>query len=476
MNGQAVYWHEGMFLRPHHFLAAQAHWADQAHRGEKWDHHHDWGLRSIALDLEALANSRIVVRSLKARLRDGTLIAIPEDGMVPPLEIKAAFGRDNTVTAFLALPVANAARANASTDGAGAAEWARYVVATQEVPDENTGANPQPVQFRRPNFRLLTSGQDQAGYDVLPIARFVKSPRAEATPQLDETYLPPMLACDAWPPLREGILQALYDRVGKKVEALATQVVSRGITFDSQAQGDPLIFAQLRDLDEAYPVLGALAFAEGVHPLWAYVELCRLVGRLSIFGATRRPPALPRYDHDDLGGCFYAAKRQIDAMLDVLVEPEYKEQPFIGAGMRMQVALEPAWLESAWQMYIGVLSPLDPEATIRLLTKPGQLDMKIGSSDRVDAIFRLGQAGLRFAHTPRPPRALPAMQGLIYFQVNRESEQAEWQNVQRSLSLAIRLNENLIAGNIQGQRSLAIRSEGQTTTLQFTLYVAPEGH
>jgi type VI secretion system protein ImpJ len=108
------------------------------------------------------------------------------------------------------------------------------------------------------------------------------------------------------------------------------------------------------------------------------------------------------------------------------------------------------------------------------LTKPGQLDMKIGSSDRVDDIFRLGQAGLKFAYNPRPPRALPSLPGLSYFQVSRESQAEEWQNVQKSLTLAIRLNENRIAGNIQGQRILTIKTGGQNTTLQFTLYVVPQ--
>jgi type VI secretion system protein ImpJ len=63
--------------------------------------------------------------------------------------------------------------------------------------------------------------------------------------------------------------------------------------------------------------------------------------------------------------------------------------------------------------------------------------------------------------------------GLIYFQVSRESQLEEWQNVQKSLTLAIRMNENRIAGNIQGQRILTIKTGGQTTTLQFTLYVVP---
>jgi type VI secretion system protein ImpJ len=465
-----------MFLRPHHFMTAQRHSFDLADRSERFDLHYNWGLRSVALDRDALANARFVIRELKARLRDGTLVVIPDDGVLPALDLKPAFERGNSLTIYLAVPVLNSGRPNVAAEGE-TAQAARYVLGTQMLEDENTGVNPQPIKVRQLNLKLLHSNQDHTGYEVIPLARITKSMKVEAIPELDLTYIPPLLACDAWSPLWAGLLQPIYDRIGKKIELLANQVVSRGINFDSAGQGDRLIFAQLWELNETYAVLGILAFAQGVHPLKAYLELGRLVGRLSIFGSTRRPPELPRYDHDDLGTCFYRAKQHIDTLLNILVEPEYKERPLVGAGLRMQVALEPVWLESVWEMYIGVHSPLDTEECIRLLTKPGQLDMKIGSSDRVDSIFRMGLAGLRFAYNPRPPRALPALPGLIYFQISRELAQSEWQNVQKSLTLAIRLNENLIAGDIQGQRVLTIKTSGsQTTTLQFTLFVIPVDH
>jgi type VI secretion system protein ImpJ len=322
-------------------------------------------------------------------------------------------------------------------------------------------------------LKLLLSGQDQTGYEVLPIARIEKSPRAEATPQLDETYIPPVLALDAWKPLGFGIVQAVFDRIGKKIELLSSQIVTRGIGLDMSSGADALLVAQLRELNEMYSLLSCLAFAQGVHPLPAYMELCRAVGKLAIFSPTRRPPDLPHYDHDDLGGCYYRVKQHLDALLNLLVEPEYKERPFIGAGLRMQVTLEPSWLESVWQMYIGVQSPLESEELIRLLTRAVQLDMKVGSSDRVDTLYRLGQAGLRFSPSPRPPRALPVVPGQVYFQINREMQESEWHGVQKSLTLALRLNESLIAGNIQGQRVLTIKVGGQTTTMQFMLYVVP---
>jgi type VI secretion system protein ImpJ len=458
-----------MFLRPHHLQAAQRHWAHVGQLGEKWDLHYNWGLRAVDLDLDGIANYRCVVRSLKARLRDGTLVSIPEDGTLPALDLKPVFERENVVTIYLGVPVLQLGRANVSTNGR--ADGARYLLDSQELEDENTGLNPQPIQVRLLNLRLLTSNDDQAGYEILPIARLQKSAQTDAVPELDKSYIPPLLACDAWKPLHHGILQTIYDTLGRKLELLSQQVVSRGITFDSQAQGDPLIFNQLRMVNEAYCVLGIQAFAQGVHPLDSYMELARIVGQLSIVGPQRRPPEIPKYDHDDLGTCFWRAKQYIDYLISLTVEPKYKERPFIGAGLRMQVALEPSWLESIWQMFVGVQSPLATEETIRLITRAGQLDMKIASSSRVDEVYRLGEAGLRFAHSPRPPRALPTVPGLVYFQINRESQQQEWQRVQRELSMAIRLNENLIVGNIQGQRVLTIRSGGQTTTMQFTLFV-----
>jgi type VI secretion system protein ImpJ len=460
-----------MFLRPQHFQTAQRHTLYRSHLDENWDHHYNWGLHSIELDHDALANHRFVVRSLQARLRDGTLVAVPEDGDLPSVELRGAFDKDNTVTLYLAVPVVNIKRANVSANGP--TETGRYVVNTQELEDENTGNNPQPVQVRLLNVKLLLSTQDQAGYEVLPIARIEKSARAEAAPQLDLAYIPPVLACDAWKPLNAGILEQVYDRIGKKQEMLASQVVSRGIGMGGEALGDRLIIEQLRTLNEASSLLGIMAFAQGVHPFLAYLELARLVGRLAIFGRKIGPraPGLPQYDHDDLGRCFYQAKQYIDSLLDEIAEPDYKERPFEGAGLRMQVTLEPSWLESANQMFVGVKSPLSTEECIRLLTKQGVLDMKIGSSDRVDDIFRMRQRGLMFTPFPNPPRALPAIQGLTYFQINRDSQQEEWKNVHDSLTLAIRLNQNLIEGNIQGQRILRINTGPVQTTLQFTLYV-----
>jgi type VI secretion system protein ImpJ len=471
MSTRSIHWHDGMFLRPHHFQVAERHAFLMSRRQAQWGQHYAWGLRSLTIDPDALGNRRFAVHALRARLRDGTLVDVPEDGVLASIDLTVVLEHEPAVTVFLAVPMLVLGKPNAL--GNGSSEATRYLIQATEQEDENTGINPQKLQVRGLNLKLVISGQDLSGLEVLPLARIERPPVGTEGPQLDYTFIPPLLACDGWRPLQVDLLQGLCDRVGKKIDALANQVLSRDVTFDSQTQGDPLLFAQLRIVNEIYPRLRTLANAQGVHPFTAYLELCEIVGRLAIFDETRRVPDLPLYDHDGLGPCFFEVLRYIDALLAKAIEPQFQERAFLGTGLRMQVSMEPAWLESSWDVFIGVQSPLEHDEVVKLLTEPGRLDMKIGSSDRADAIFRQGQAGLRFAYCPQTPRALPSMPTLTYFQVSRSSPQNEWEHVQRTLTLALRLNEHLIAGNIQGQRVLKIKSGGISTTMQFTLYVVP---
>jgi type VI secretion system protein ImpJ len=468
MSDPAVHWHEGMFLRPHHLQAATRYVGRLGGLGDKWDLHYNWGLRTINLDDAALANNRLVISGLRARLRDGTLVSIPEDGSLATVDLKPAFEHKQTLDVFLGVPVFQPKRANVAAGGQ--REGMRYAVETVPITDENTGQDEQPLQVRRLNVRVLLSTDDLTGFETIPIARVEKLSATNAVPQLDVTYIPPVLACDGWKPLLHGILRNTYERIGTKIELLAAQALARRIAVDSLSPGDALIIAQLRELNEAYTLLGVMIHAEGVHPLHGYLELCRLVGQLSIFGAARRPPDLPAYNHDDLGGCFGRVKLYIDALLQEIVEPAYKVVPFVGAALRMQVNLQPEWLESAWQMFIGVHSPrLSPDECVRLLTRGGLLDMKMGSAERVEEVFKYALPGLKFEYKAGPPGVLPA--GRTYFQVNRDSQQEEWEDVRKSLTLAIRLNEKHIQGSIQGQQELRIAIAGQTHAMQFHLYV-----
>ena len=77
--------------------------------------------------------------------------------------------------------------------------------------------------------------------------------------------------------------------VGQPVERHWSLFYTRGISFDTRNAGDAFLLALLQDLNEAYAYLKVLAFAEGVHPLPAYLELCRTAGKLAIEGKEYAP-------------------------------------------------------------------------------------------------------------------------------------------------------------------------------------------
>jgi type VI secretion system protein ImpJ len=453
-----------MFLQPQHFQAADRHAREAWRRSEDWFHPFDWGFRALDLDREAVANATASVRSCEARFKDGTKLSVPDDAAVDPVELKgplsAAAGE---VTVYLAVPTVQGGRANVEPHPT--ADGPRYWIDTQDFEDENTGGHEQPIQFRRTRARLLLSGQDQTGYEVLPMAKVVRSSQAGAPPQVDTAYVPPLLALDAWMPLWRAV-QSLHHQIGARVEQMAAQLLDRGISFESLVPGDAERMLKLSALNAAFSYLEAVGYVRGMTPLSTYRELCRLVGQLAIFSEARRPPNLPGYDHEDLGGCFHAVIKYVQLGLDTIAPSAFEKRYFERAGERLQVSMEPDWLTNVRSLFLGVETELSEQECQEVLDA---MDMKVGSGAQVENYFRRRLKGLKLTPVARPPRALPAGAGTVYFQIERD--QVFWTDVADTHTLGVRMN--LTHATFQGDRklSVALPKRNRDATFQFALYV-----
>lgn len=486
MQNLPVHWYEGLFLRPHHFQAADRYWREEAHTSHSWDCPYHYGLYAIEFSKESLANSQFEVHVLQARMRDGTLINL-ERGQEPDrVDVKEAvsglvqatagleeaFSKEAVVRVYLAVPKATLGRANVSTDGT--QEGTRYVESSLAVQDESRGGNDQELQFKNLNVRLLLSTQDLSGYDLLPIAQIKRASEGEATPQIDESYVPPVLSVSAWPELNRKYVRAIYDMVGQKAEVISEQLKNRGIGLDSREPGDAERILMLLQLNEASGALAALSFAKGVHPFVAYTELCRILGQLSIFGPERRVADIPPYDHEDLRPVFLELRTRIEALIKAVREYEYQQRPFVGVGLGLQVSLEPQWFHSDWQWYVGVnKGKLTRQECLELLS-PGQLDWKLGSSRQVEILFKSRAEGVQLVPVDHAIRALPNRPEWLYYEVPRTDSPA-WHDVQQTQSLAMRLKDSLILNRdrLQGQRKLIVSAKGRKVELEFALFAVP---
>ncbi|MFK7818578.1 MAG: type VI secretion system baseplate subunit TssK [Planctomycetaceae bacterium] len=449
MAEHELHWGEGLFLRPHHFQASDRRLRASIQVSEDWLNGYAYGTRRVEIDEDALLNWRVSLTSCQIRLHDGTHLRFPEDASLDPLSIpRNAFSSEQSrAMVYIAIP--RLQRGHRNSDPEGTPGRARYSVQSIEVEDENDGGNAQHIDFRTCNARLIIGEEQAAGFDALPIMRLRLGTTAEAPPEIDPDYVPPLLSCDAWPWL-QGFLTRIYDRLNGTADRLASQMVDRGVAFESGHREDLERILQLHAINTALGGVSHLPFVRGVHPLTAYTELCRVVGGLAIFARKRGFPAIPQYNHDDLGTVF----RGLGKLLNLGEEPKkgYVKRQFVGAGLQMQVRLDREWLEPSWAFYIGVESRLKSSEVEQLLGEQ-KLDMKVGSADEVDTIYRYARQGAKLSRISDPPRDFPQARW-TFWRIDRTSD--AWSKVEDTLGLGIRFNDKQVEGEIDGQHRVEI--------------------
>jgi type VI secretion system protein ImpJ len=462
MAKRPVHWFEGMFLKPHHFQASDRYLRERLRESEDWLHPHDWGLRSVRFDEDAVANYSLRLLACRVRFKDGTTLNVPEEATIDPLELRSALGQTAETMVYLAIPAWQDSRANA--ERAHSEQNPRFLVSSLERPDENTGGDEEEIEFRHLQSRLLLEEQVTNGYEILPLARINRSGSPQAPPRIDRTYVPPILGVDAWAPLHEEV-QALFRQIEAWIDQEATQLVGRRIAFDSQVLGDAERILRLSVLNAASALFQSVIFTQGLHPLLMYQELCRLLGQLSIFGETRRPIKVPGYDHDNIGPIYWEVITEIRRLLGELGQVPFHKRYFKLEGRRFMVHLDADWTLDTTRMYIGVETTELTDSECDELMKGS--DWKLGSAEQVGTIFDRAEQGLKMEPLNRIPPALPM--GFVYFDVVRHP--VYWKEVVRTRTLGLRFR--LTGGRPLSSQMMAVThpTSGKTYNLQFAVFV-----
>ena len=463
MAKRPVHWFEGMFLKPHHFQASDRYHRDRMRESEDWLHPHDWGLRSVRFDEDAIANYSLRLISCQARFKDGTTLNIPEEASVNPLELRKALGQKAEVAAYLAIPSWQESRANAQP--ARSEQNPRYLVSSLERPDENTGSDEEEVQFRHIQARLMLEDPDLTGFEVLPLARISRSASAGSPPRLDRAYVPPILGLDSWSPLHDEV-QGLFRQIEAWINQEADDLVGRKLAFDSQVLGDAERILRLSVFNAASATLQAILFTNGLHPLLMYQELCRLLGQLAIFGETRRPAKVPGYDHDDIGPIYAEVMGQIRRLLKGGIARPFDKRYFRLDGRRLVVPLDADWTLESTRMYIGIETGELSDAECDRLMRD-EWSWKLGSADEVEAIFRQALEGLGMEPLNRIPPTLPT--GFVYFDIVRNP--TYWKDVVRTQTLGLRFRTTGATAVGDQIIKLTDSTTGRIHSLQFAIFV-----
>ena len=432
-----IHWSEGMFLRPHHMQAFHRYASNQQRVLTNMLGPFGWGFAELEVSTEALENFQFEIPRCLARLKDGTIVRVPENTRVEPTDFKEPFEASNgSLNVYLGIPRLEAVRANASLAGVPVeGRVPRYAIEPMELYDENTGENPRQIEVRQVNGVLFFGDEDVRGYELIHVGRVVRSAKATALPELDRWSIPPLLAVQAWDFLL-GRVRSIFERVAGKAGALARDAVDAQMTFSSGSPGHTDHLLKLQALNGMYAFFREFAKSPQIHPHHAYLEFCRLLGQLSIYHDDRVPPEFPSYDHENAGPCFKALEEWLGLLLDKMLPEAYEVRHIDRSETGLEVALEMEWIADKRELYVAIESDLRPEEIERHIRK---IELKMASPSLASMIYKQGLPGLEFRQIKVVPSMLPPRPGLHYFKIGRD--EYFWPKVEQERGLAVRVKE-----------------------------------
>ncbi len=427
-----VHWHEGMFLQPHHLQAMQRQVQSALHDRHRLSCAYPWGLMEYRLSRDALDNMRVQFDRLSSIMPSGVEVDVPGAADLPPLDIQKAFAAGSgALTIRLAVPLWQSQRANAidpTQPGDGAARRL-YRVDQFDQPDENTGANPQPLPVRRVNARLLLPDDDATDLETMPVLRLVHSTeQGEDAPRIDPAFIPPCLLVSGYPRLAEMIRDMAHH--AQAIRASLAARLKPGFAIEQVKGASLRQMLKLRTFNVYAARLSSLVAAPGLTPFGAYLELRSMLGELAALHPDRDPWDVPEYDHDEPMLAFDELCRRIrnlgpETSGEGLMKVEFKREKAC-----FVARLEKEHLTQPNEYFLAVASRSDPRELAKLIEDRDRFKLM------PEKMANAPVWGIPLAEERNPPLELPTQSGMSYFRLLRTDNPTMWERVQQQGALA----------------------------------------
>ncbi|HEX9786309.1 MAG TPA: type VI secretion system baseplate subunit TssK [Opitutaceae bacterium] len=457
-----IHWHEGLFLRPQHFQRLQQGFHQLLHEQRRLIAPYPYGVIDARIATDALADFRLHFDSLRVLLPGGQEVRVPENADLPDLQLKQLLAASpNGATVHLALPVWHDKRANTleQSPTADVRTKVTYRVRTDEIVDENTGNNPQPVLTRRLNCRLVHDQDDLSDLETVPIARVL--PGAGATvghPRIDPEYIAPALFVHGSARLFE-LIRNLADQVQASHKELIGQINRASFSLETMHGLQFVQVLRLRTLSRFASRLPAMVRASHITPFAWYLELRELLGELQALKLGQESFEVADYDHDNLYPIFKEISDKARALLSTTVttaftKVEFRKEPhYYAASLTEEQVTRPV-------DYLLAIRTAQDYSAVRALVQDGNR-FKFLPKSTATSVAQV--RGVPLVEEKFPPHFLPNHPGLHYFRLvrgDKEKEPDKW-------------NKWV---HIQNEREVCIKSfEHAESDFQITLYLVLPG-
>jgi type VI secretion system protein ImpJ len=433
-----IHWCEGLFLQPHHLQLMQRNVIERFARQARMFWSYPYGLIEAKVSDDQLENMRVSFDRLHAIMPSGLEVNVPGNTNLPSLDIKQPFAStSSSLTISVGVPVWYSSRGNVIEKGDDQ-DWRTkrtYMVAEIERTDENTGENPQPVQIRQINARLLLENDDRSDLEVLPLLKITRAVGEDiGLPRRDRTYMPPCFVVSGSTVLRE-LLHDLISQVMASRNELVVQINRGGFSVENMRGVQFEQMLRLRTLNRFTSQLGSLiSIPSKVAPFQMYLLLRQLLAELAALRPDRDQYEVARYDHDDPAFAFNELSTRIRGLLKGVVRAKYLKIPFTKDQEQKVFAatLTDEALSLPNEYFLAVKTKQDPSELAKLVLDRDKFKM-MPQSLANQRIF-----GVQLAQELYPPVELPAQVGLHYFRVMRGESARLWERIQQEKTIAVR--------------------------------------
>lgn len=438
-----VFWHQGLFLQPHHFQQNDLHVQALQTPLQKFLCPFFWGVAGLDISSGSLENLSFDVLKGEFVFPDGTYAVFPGNSVLSARSFEGEWAEeDKPFTVYLGLKKLDEAGRN-TTELKKLDEISevssRYV--TEADPEEvaDIYENGPPGQVRKMQLVLKLfweTEKEMAGdYLLLPLARLVRDGEEI---RFSTHFAPPSLTIQSSPVLTQ-VVKDIRDQIGSRSRQLDEYKAQRGIHTSDFGARDMVFMLALRTLNRYVPLLFHYTEPTCTHPWQVFGLLRQLIGELSSFSNSVNVVGeqddgemlLGNYDHANLGKCFLAAQSLISRLLDeITAGPDYVIE-LVFDGTYFTADLAPAYFTEGNRYYIVVETEEEPQTVLDAL----QGIAKLASRESLPLLIARALPGVGLEHLVVPPQELPRRSHSLYFQLNHHSDQ--WASVEKGNNMAL---------------------------------------
>lgn len=438
-----IFWHQGLFLQPHHFQQHDLYIQGLQAPLRKFLTPYCWGVAGFEYSKGALENFTFDVVTGEFLFPDGSYVVFPGNSILEARSFEDTWVQlDKPFTIYLGLKKVDEGGINTTelTDTKQLnGVTTRFV--SQAEPEEvedlyETGPSGQVKKMQFVLKLFWETEKEMVGdYLLLPLARLEKDVESiRVSPQ----FIPPALTIQSSEVLSQ-IIWDIRDQLASRSRQLDEYKSQRGIHTSDFGARDMVFILALRTLNRYVPLLFHYTESPIVHPWQVYGLLRQLIGELSSFSdginvlgeQENREQLLSGYDHSNLSNCFLSAQSLISRLLDeITAGPEYVIE-LISDGTYFTADLSASQVSEGNRYYIVVETEQDPDSVLESL----QGIAKLGSRETLPLLIAKALPGVGLEHLAVPPQELPRRSHCLYFKVNHHHDQ--WATIESNNNIGL---------------------------------------